>query len=374
MYTLYDYIHNGFNFVNNILRKRHKKLTSLMIYSTTRCQSRCKHCSIWKKPVEHLSLNDIKRIMNSKCVTRHTIVGLEGGEFILHPEADEILAWFDTHHPNYTLLSNCLAPRKVIEAVKNHRPKHLYVSLDGDRATYLYMRGTDGYDNVCEVVEQCKSLVSISLMFCLSPWNTFKDMEHVICIAEKYGIDVRIGIYNTMSFFDTTTGLLDTNNRNWLNKIPSSIHRTEENYDFVALYDEWRNKRLQLRCHSIFSELVIHSNGDVPLCQNLDITLGNIHTSSLDEIFNSKTGCNIQCRHSKECNNCWINYHRKYDIILLRNLERLLPKRIIEIFYGKYQWTGERNITYKQHIKNIKHKTSNYERNTDRHQQIQTNA
>lgn len=112
-----------------------------MIYSTTRCQSRCKHCSIWKKPVEHLSLNDIKRIMNSKCVTRHTVVGLEGGEFILHPEADEILEWFDTHHPNYTLLSNCLAPRKVIEALRRHRPKHLYVSLDGDRSTYLYMIG-----------------------------------------------------------------------------------------------------------------------------------------------------------------------------------------------------------------------------------------
>ena len=339
-----------------------------MIYSTTRCQSRCKHCSIWKKPVEHLSLNDIKRIMNSKCVTRHTMVGLEGGEFILHPEADEILEWFDTHHPNYTLLSNCLAPRKVIEALRRHRPKHLYVSLDGDRSTYLYMRGIDGYNKVREVVEQCKSLVPISLMFCLSPWNTFKDMEHVISIAEEYGVDVRIGIYSTMSFFDTTTGLLDTDNSDWLNKIPLSIHRTEENYDFVALYDEWRNKRLQLRCHSIFSELVIHSNGDVPLCQNLDVTLGNIHTSSLDEIFNSKTGRNIQCRHSKECNNCWINYHRKYDIILLRNLERLLPKRIIELFYGKYQWTRERNITYRQHIKNIKHKTSNNERNTNYHQ------
>ena len=60
--------------------------------------------------------------MNSKCVTKSTIVGLEGGEFILHPEADNILEWFDTNHPNYTLLSNCLATNKVISAVKNHHP------------------------------------------------------------------------------------------------------------------------------------------------------------------------------------------------------------------------------------------------------------
>ena len=81
-----------------------------MLYSTTACQSRCKHCNIWQKQVEHLSLEDIKRIMQSKCITKRTTVGLEGGEFILHPQAEEIMAWFRKHHPNFTLLSNCLSP------------------------------------------------------------------------------------------------------------------------------------------------------------------------------------------------------------------------------------------------------------------------
>ncbi len=353
MYSIYDYVRSGLVFANNMMRCRRKKLTSLMIYSTTSCQSRCTHCSIWKKPEEHLSLEDIKRMMSSRCVTRHTVVGLEGGEFILHPEYDEILRWFDKNHPNYTLLSNCLAHNKLIAAVKRHRPKHLYISLDGDRNTYLYMRGRDGYDKVIRVIEECKQLVPISLMFCLSPWNTFNDMEHVIKISKQYGIDVRIGIYGTMSFFDTSKELIDANDKDYIGQIPLDIHQTEENYDFVALYDEWKNGRLQLRCHSIFSELVIHSNGDVPLCQNLDVILGNIHKNTLDEIFNSPAACRTQCRYSRECNQCWINYHRKYDIILLRSLERVLPKRIIEFFYGKYQWTDNRHITYTNHFKNI---------------------
>ena len=259
MYSIYDYIHNGIVFANNVIHRQHKELTSLMIYSTTSCQSRCKHCSIWKKPMENLSLDDIINIMNSKCVTKHTVVGLEGGEFILHPEADKILAWFDTHHPNYTLLSNCLVVGKVISAVRNHNPKHLYISLDGNRETYRYMRGRDGYDKVIEVIEACKDIVPVSLMFCLSPWNSFEDMEHVIDVARKYDIDVRIGIYSTMSFFDTTQDLMEANNKDFINRIPSSIHQTDENFDFVALYDEWKNGRLKLRCHSIFSELVIHS-------------------------------------------------------------------------------------------------------------------
>lgn len=201
MYSLYDYLHNGWTFLHNLLRPRHKTLTSLMIYSTTRCQSRCQHCSIWKKPAEHLSLDDIRRIMESKCVTARTTVGLEGGEFLLHPEADAILGWFDVHHPNYTLLSNALAPQKLNEMLEKHHPKHLYISLDGDKATYQHMRGVDGYDKVMQIIEQWHERIPISLMFCLSPWNSFRDMQHVITVAKHYHIDVRIGIYSTMSFF-----------------------------------------------------------------------------------------------------------------------------------------------------------------------------
>lgn len=63
------------------------------------------------------------------------------------------------------------------------------------------MRGVDGYDSVIKVVEAVKDVVPVSLMFCLSPWNSFKDMEYVIGVAKRYGLDVRIGIYGTMAFF-----------------------------------------------------------------------------------------------------------------------------------------------------------------------------
>ena len=177
MYSIYDYAYNGLLYLNNILRPRHKRLSQLMIYSTTLCQSKCKHCNIWQKEPEHLSLDDIKRMMESKCITRRTIVGLEGGEFLLHPQAKEIMAWFQQNHPNYTLLSNCLAPHLVIDAVRKYKPIHLYISLDGGRETYQYMRGRDGYDKVIEVIETLKDEIPTSLMFCLSPWNNFQDME-----------------------------------------------------------------------------------------------------------------------------------------------------------------------------------------------------
>jgi MoaA/NifB/PqqE/SkfB family radical SAM enzyme len=188
-------------------------------------------------------------------------------------------------------------------------------------------------------------------MFCLSPWNSFDDMVFVINVAKHYGIDVRIGIYGTMAFFDTTNELLTASD--FVKQIPQSIHDTQENYDFVALYDEWLGGHLRLRCQSIMSCLVVHSNGDVPLCQNLDVVLGNIHEQSLDEIFNGATARQTQCHYSRHCNNCWINFHRKYDIILVRNFERLLPKWLIEKFYGPYQWTADPKQTYRKHLNAI---------------------
>ena len=45
-------------------------------------------------------------------------------------------------------------------------------------------------------------------------------------------------------------------------------------------------------------------------------------------------------------------FHRKYDVVLLRSFEKLIPKKIIEMFYGKYQWCYDKKMTYKKYMKN----------------------
>ena len=338
--------------------------------------------------------------MQSKCVSKHTQVGLEGGEFLLHPEALQILEWFSKNHPNFDLLSNCLQPDNLIEAVKKYPPKRLYISLDGTKDTYLYMRGKDGYNSVIKVIENCKDLVPISLMFTLSPYNNFDDMEHVIEVTKKYGIDIRIGVYNDIAFFDTiekaheteigavvNTEILkygkiknvkesvlaknetlktleleeievpkhDSNkitNSNFFKKsIPKNVKDTVENFDFLLLYDEWRKKKNKLKCYSILDSLVIHPDGSVPICQNLGLKLGNVHDAPLDEIYNSIATQEQQKKHVNSCNQCWINFHRKYDVVMLRTLEKYMPKSLIEVFYGKYQWCEDRSVTYSQYMK-----------------------
>lgn len=353
MYKISDYIWNGMLLIRNTMLPENKKLSQLMIYATNRCQSHCRHCSIWKKPDDMLSKDEIVSLMSCRCIDRHTTVGLEGGEFILHPQAEDIMAWFQKNHPNYTLLSNCLLPQKVIELTRRYSPKYLYVSLDGDRMTYKNMRGVDGHDRVIRVIEELKDKIPISIMFCLSPFNNFSDMDYTINIAKKYDIDIRIGIYGTMAYFETKADMLQTSTQDYIRAIPDNIHDTQENYDFVALYDSWQNGNLRLRCHSINNSLVVHPDGNVPICQNLGLSLGNIRNNSLDEIFNSPESSVLQHLHSKNCNGCWINFHRKYDIILLRNMERIMPKKLIEAVYGKYRWCADSRLTYRKYLKKL---------------------
>lgn len=402
MYNKLDYVRRGFTFANNLTRPGHKKLSTLMIYATDLCDSGCKHCLIWaKRPVQHLPLEKIIEIMNSKCVSKDTAVGLEGGEFLLHPQANEILEWFSKNHPKFDLLTNCLKPDNVIDAVKKYPPKRLFLSLDGNKETYKYMRGKDGYNSVIRVIEECKDLVPISAMFTLSPYNSFEDLDYVIGVCQHYNIDVRVGVYNDIEFFDTVEKAHETeiskqkNNEintfrkvkeelkdisttkkeqleslqyeaistpkhnfdevnyitDFQRQIPQSIKQTAENFDFMLLYDEWRKHNTKLKCHSILDSLVVHPSGEVPICQNLGLKLGNVYNNTLDEILNSPATQKTHKEYSQNCNQCWINFHRKYDIVMLRTLEKLFPKRIIELIYGKYQWCFDKNLTYKQYMK-----------------------
>ena len=343
--------------------------------------------------------------MQSNCITKKTSIGLEGGEFMLHPDALKILEWFYHNHRNFDLLSNCLKPDLLIEAVKKFPPRHLYVSLDGNASTYLYMRGKPGYESVIKVIEELRSVLPVSVMFTISPYNDFNDLEHVAEVCKKYGIDMRVGIYNDIAFFDTVDKAHETDigshkgepplqfkdvksieasggfekikiikqaeitdnpsnpkhdtgrlYRDFTKDIPEIIKEFSENYDFMVLYNEWRKGGLKMRCYSILDSLVILPNGDIPICQNLDLKIGNLFNKSLDEIFNGEETQKVQEHYVHNCNQCWLNFHRKFDVILYRSFEKYFGRNITSRLFGYYQWEETASKTYKDYFTDIENR------------------
>lgn len=382
-----DYLNRGYNFLHNKLFPESKRLSSLMLYTTDVCDSACKHCLIWaKRPATYLSFDKIIEIMQSKCVNKNTHVGLEGGEFLLHPEADSILEWFSKNHPKFDLFSNCLKPAKLIDAVKKYKPHRLYISLDGDKETYRHMRGKDGYDSVISVIETLKDELPVFVMFTLSPYNDFDDLKHVANLCEKNKVHLRVGIYNNIPFFDTIDraratafGSLKNDevltfskakdlkqqagvgsppeminppaSLSYRSMIPEEVKSFSENFDYISLYENWANGSLRLKCFSILDSAVVLPNGNVPICQNLPTLLGNVFDQSLDEIFNSAASSKVQQHHSDNCNQCWVSYHRKYDVILYRNFEKFFGRWATGKILGYYRWEEDALKSYPEVVK-----------------------
>lgn len=349
MYKTRDYIERGSRMLHNRVFPHKRRISTLMVYATDLCDSRCKHCLIWaKRPVKYLAKEAIFGLMENRCISKHTKVGLEGGEFLLHPESREIMAWYSANHPNFDLLSNCLKPESTIEAVKANPPVRLYISLDGTEETYKEMRGKDGYAGVLKVIEALKSVVPISVMFCLSPWNSMEDLAHVADVCKFHGVDLRVGVYSDIKFFDTEQPAYEAKG---LGEIPENLKFFKENYDYLLLYDEWKAGKLILPCKSILDSVIVLPNGDVPICMNLDHQLGNIHTNTLDEILAMDATVNTLQDHHDNCNGCWINFHRKYDLILYKNLEKFFPRGLTSKLFGYYQWTDDPKRKYKDMMK-----------------------
>jgi hypothetical protein len=133
-------------------------------------------------------------------------------------------------------------------------------------------------------------------------------------------------------------------------QIPERIKKFPENYDYVLLYKNWLNGNLRLTCNSILDSLIVLPNGDVPLCQYLDLKLVNIYSNSLDDIFNDAENSKTQHHYSKNCNQCWVSYHRKYDIILYRNMEKFFGKTATSKLFGYYKWDADDRLKYKDVI------------------------
>jgi len=357
MFDLSDYGNRGYNLIHNRLRPESKRLSSLMLYATDMCDSGCKHCLIWaKRPITVLPFEVIVQIMESKCVHPSTMVGLEGGEFLLHPEADRILEWFSQNHRNFDLFSNCLKPDRLIEVVKRYRPHRLYISLDGDKDTYLHMRGKDGYERVLQVIRELKGVVPVFVMFTLSPYNDFEDLNIPFFDTIEDAPASAFGQYKNdevltyskakalqekkaeavVESVGTGGALAD-----YTRLIPPEIRDHSENYDYVRLYKNWVEGKLRLGCHSIMDSVIILPDGEVPLCQHLPTRLGNIHRQSLDEVFNSPESSKLQGHHSANCNQCWVAYHRKYDIVLYRSMEKYFGRWATTKLLGYYQWDAD---------------------------------
>lgn len=305
----------------------------LPIFITDRCNSRCQTCNIWRKKNTDLDFEIVKSILNDKVITKFTSFIIAGGEPILHPHFDEIMPLFQGR--NYLFLSNGLKVRKLIEVVRKYNIRNLGLSLDGTPETYRRVRGVDGFAKNEEVVQELKDdKINIYVNFVVNPWNSREDLTSVIEFCRKYGVNLLVGYYQNIPYFETTkrAGHLPD-----VGDLIASSPLLEPRHPYFSLYHQWVVGNLNIPCFSVFLRPSIRTNGDVDLCEGRESKLGNLYEKSLGEIWASRRTRYLQMR-SFSCNACWGDDQRTKDAVVASVLRSLFPPWLLNMVFGKYDW------------------------------------
>jgi len=320
-----EYVYQGIKLLTNVYRH---KLSVIHLFVTNRCNSRCKICHIWaKQPKYDLPVHIIRNVLVDKSVSRYTFFTLGGGEFFLHPYYEKILELFTLYNRRFLLLTNGILSKKIIDAVRKFKIKHLYLSLDGRRETYKRVRGVDAYDNVVEVIDALHNETEILVAYCINPWNSYEDMLHVKELCDKKKVKFEVGLYVNPEYFETQL----------FGKYTYPEKLLPKDQKFAKLHNYWANSELKLPCWNIRTQVTIIPNCDVYLCQQKSVILGNLMHKSLSEIWNSPKTVETHKRYFT-CNDCWLGCQRPFDVKIAYSLAKILPETLLNKMFGKYSW------------------------------------
>lgn len=287
----------------------------IQFYLTNLCNSHCKTCSIWKNDKQmEIPLRKVINIIESYPFADFVF---GGGEFTLYSQKDELLDYCDSHNVNYTVLSNAVNIKLLVDLIEKHEIENLTISCDGIRHDSI--RGVEGnLSNIKYIIETYREKIpNIKVSYTLSKFNAnckdldmemFKELgfdKVYFCIAQDMdllkvrGESVEPDEMAIKSFYDKHYDMLYDKDRQ-------------------LLYDMIRN-RLRT-CDSTQSVHTIYTNGDVVRCQShmSNNVIGNIFDTDFSELLKGdaegwKYNVEVLKEHCPYEETCKLVCQRRYD-------------------------------------------------------------
>lgn len=305
---------------------------------TSRCNSRCKTCNVWKSHDNNdIDPQALGEVLKDSFFSEVRSVGLNGGELTLVPKFLEILENVLTlpKIKNLYCISNGLFPKRLFEYLEkakelcNKRGVHLHIciSVDGYGKVQENVRGVpNSFKKTQEVIE---TLYSHREKYC--------DSFSVGCTISIHNID---NIKETQSYLESFKGLAVE----YHCAIPNKRIKTFENADYYVLKDD--KKRLQVAeffyerylqsksiqqryqnfsnfyflthkgqerintCDFLCRDVTIDENLNFMLCATASEVIGNLKEHSASELVKTKRYKMVQSEIAHYCNNCGhYSYH-----------------------------------------------------------------
>jgi MoaA/NifB/PqqE/SkfB family radical SAM enzyme len=335
----------------NLLRFPYK-LTFAITY---KCQSKCRHCGIWKKkPKNELKLDEIKEF--AKRSSFFSWYNLTGGEPFLRKDIVDIVTTFLENSKDFYLLNmttNGLATnlvhKKVEEILSLDIPRIVtVVSLDGPREINDNIRGISGsHDKAIQTYQLLRNLskdhknFQTFLGYTITSLNLGK-IEDTISSVKEFIPDVKprdfhFNLFHVSKHYYTNVDNDLLNYKERVMKDLETIERVKESYfnpiqfleeKYVKLAKEFiKAERTPLKCKAISTSLFLDPEGNVFPCTIFDKKLGNIRDFRYDlkELLKLKSVEHVKKEvRELKCPGCWTPCEA-YQIILGNFLKVNIP-------------------------------------------------
>lgn len=304
-----------------------RKPSVIQLPITSRCNSRCQTCNIWKHRNWHdIDPCNLKKVLNSSYFSEVTSVGVNGGEPSLHPSFLEVIKSL-TILPklkNIYVISNCIGSTKLLSLLEdahkicksNNISLNLQISIDGVKEVHNLVRGVN--------VSFERSIYVLNTL--LSSKSRYVDNFDIGCTISKSNVDFLaefedffssydVKVYYHLAvpnkrignFYDADFSVLnDEHTRQmaaeffyarWI----KSTERQEKirNY-LIYLYLVKRTTKRMFLCDFLLQDITINERLDTFLCATASEKVGNLlEISPTKKIYNRLTA---QTR--ENCDSC----------------------------------------------------------------------
>ena len=379
-----------------ILRKPNPKKIAIFRFAVTyKCNSRCKHCNIWRiyknNPDDinkELKLEEIKEMFEKSQYLKHLQgFSLTGGEPFLREDFVDLCGFFIEKYPDAIIgiPTNALLPNLIVdkleEIVDEYKPKNsisVGISIDGIGKTHDEMRGmSGGYGRALKLIELLNArLPSVrkETSFTITPQN-YEDLLDVYELSKGLNIPFGFRFAQTSDVFfgdniekrfewpepmlmeveEVINSILKDEIKSLKNlrlknlPLPQQIDNMGiyylTRYYMSHMVDFIRNPSMlehffkHFICYSGTHSLYMDPYGNIFPCTMLNKEIGNVHESDFDEIWMSEKAKEVREFIAKKKCMCWGSCEMPPSLAKNRKVAlwvfgRILKDYVIDKFRG----------------------------------------
>ncbi|MCB9362233.1 radical SAM protein [Candidatus Woesearchaeota archaeon] len=289
---------------------------------TKRCNLMCKFCDIWRwdDHQDELSTEEVFSLIDQVKDTA-IVFHIFGGESLLRKDMEEIVKYANQAGLSTGITTNgtLLTPKRS-QSLAHAGLKHIRISLDGTQQIHDNLRGkkchTTIMNNIAHI-QQHHPTMQVGINYMLNKKNLQNTQEFLTELNRLEIADIKITPMHTIYPFnytgqDKSALLFHKDDIPQLQKLFLALYADRRiktsKYFLEGFLQRLAGQRKEHICRAGDIEIDIDCTGNMYTCYGLQHPVGNIRTTSVKDIWQSRR-MNRARKKVSNCTACWDDCH-----------------------------------------------------------------